>query len=41
MLNNASTDKESTVIDFNEPIDLINFAEQIVPLVSEYMEATI
>lgn len=38
MLNDAATDKERTIIDFNQPIDLINHSDKIIPLVATYAE---
>ncbi|WPK11069.1 type I restriction endonuclease [Lysinibacillus louembei] len=36
MLNDAATDKERTIIEFNQPMDLINYGEKIIPLVAAY-----
>lgn len=38
VLNDAPTDKERTQIEFNEPMDILNFSEKLIPLVSEYIE---
>ncbi|WP_154098150.1 type I restriction endonuclease [Metasolibacillus sp. FSL K6-0083] len=39
MLNDASTDKERTIIEFNQPIDLINHSDKIIPLVATYIHS--
>lgn len=36
MLNDAATDKERTTINFENPIDILNFADQIQPLAEPY-----
>lgn len=36
VLNNASNDKERTTIEFNQPIDLIHFQEQILETAKPY-----
>ncbi|MFY3790435.1 type I restriction endonuclease [Ureibacillus sp. MALMAid1270] len=36
VLNDAGTDKERTTIEFNEPIDLIDFKEQILETARQY-----
>ncbi|MER2190656.1 MAG: type I restriction endonuclease [Solibacillus sp.] len=41
MLNDASTDKERTVINFKQPIDLMNHSEKIIPLVEAYNEVNV
>lgn len=41
MLNDATTDKERTIIDFNQPLDLINHSDKIVPLVAPYIEVKV
>ena len=38
MLNDASTDKERTTLDFIQPIDIMNYADKILPLVENYQE---
>lgn len=38
VLNDAATDKERTVIDFVNPIDLLNYNEQIINTVQSYVE---
>jgi len=36
VLNNASSDKERTTIDFNQPVDLIDYKEQILETAKQY-----
>ncbi|WP_223557122.1 type I restriction endonuclease [Lysinibacillus sphaericus] len=38
VLNDALTDKERTVIEFVQPIDLLNYSEQIINTVQDYVE---
>ncbi|CAM5248148.1 type I site-specific deoxyribonuclease OS=Lysinibacillus sphaericus OX=1421 GN=LS41612_10600 PE=3 SV=1 [Lysinibacillus sphaericus] len=40
VLNDAATDKERTVLDFVHPIDLLNYSEQILNTVQDYVEVT-
>lgn len=38
VLNDAAIDKERTVIDFQNPIDIMNHQEKIISLASPYIE---
>ncbi|TSI05111.1 type I restriction endonuclease [Lysinibacillus sp. BW-2-10] len=38
VLNDAPTDKERTTLEFQQPIDLVDFRDQIVKTVEPYME---
>lgn len=40
MLNDVANDKERTIIEFKQPIDLIDHKDQILQTVAQYAEVT-